>query len=147
MGYSHYFENKGHKDDEQNFLKVLADAKKLYDNMPEHSESAGGYYKDKPLELFDYRGIGKPVFHTTEITFNGDDYKDLSHETFSVFPHPFHDFCKTARKPYDLMVCAVLISMKKHMVNFTYSSDGIGTVGSTDDWKPARDFYEKVCGN
>lgn len=141
MGYTHYFENKGHKDDEQNFLKVLADAKKLYDNMPEHSESAGGYYSEEPLKLFGGLGNGDPIFTEDEITFNGDESKDLDHETFSVYPKPFKDFCKTARKPYDLMACAVLISMKKHMKNFTYSSDGRGT----DDWKPAKDFYEKVC--
>lgn len=141
MGYTHYFGNKGHKDDAKNFLKVLADAKKLYESLPEHSPSAGGYFSTEPLELFGGLGVGEPVFTETEIRFNGDDSKDLSHETFSVSPTVFHDFCKTARKPYDLMVCAVLISMKKHLQNFSYSSDG-----DAEDWKPARDFYTKICG-
>lgn len=147
MGYTHYFKNEGHEDDKKNFLKVVAEAKKLYDNLPEHSESAGGYYAEEPLKLFGGHGEGEPVFNENSIIFNGDASKDLDHETFAVYPKPFHDFCKTARKPYDLMVCAVLISMKRHMKNFTYTSDGSGTVGGTDDWKPAKDFYEKVCRN
>ena len=145
MGYTHYFENRGHKDDAMNFLKVLGDVKKLYDNMPEHTDSAGGYYLEDPLKLCGSNGCGEPIFNEEIIAFNGDDLGDLSHESFVVYPTPFKDYCITARKPYDLMVCAVLISMKRHMVNFTYTSDGSDTVGSTDDWKPAKDFYKRVC--
>lgn len=146
MGYTHYFENKGHKDDKENFLKVVADAKKLYENMPEHSESAGGYHSEDPLKLCGGNGDGEPIFNENMIVFNGDAEHDLDHETFAVFPKKFKDFCKTNRKPYDLMVCAVLLSMKRHMVNFTYSSDGIRTVGGTKDWEPAKEFYERICG-
>ena len=141
MGYTHYFENKGHKDDQKNFLKVLAEAKKLYESLPEHSESAGGYSSDDPLKICGCDGEGEPEFEVDCICFNGDASVNLDHEGFLVIPEPFNDFCKTARKPYDLLVCAVLISMKKHFVNFSYSSDG-----KPDDWKPAKEFYEKVCG-
>jgi len=121
-------------------LKVLAEAKKLYEKLPEQTDTAGGYSKELPLKLCDGNGKGKPVFHTTEICFNGDGSVDLDHETFSVTPDPIDfEFCKTARKPYDLMVCAVLISMKKHLVNFSYSSDG-----DAEDWKPAKKFYKSV---
>jgi hypothetical protein len=140
MGYTHYWKNKGHKDDAANFLKVLAEAKAMYSRLPEHTDTAGGYYKDQPIKLCDGNGRGKPVFHTTEICFNGDESKGLAHETFIVTPEPLNfEFCKTARKPYDLMACAVLISMKKHLVNFKYSSDG-----DRADWEPAQKFYKSV---
>lgn len=108
--------------------------------MPEHSESAGSYVKDEPLKLFGGDGTGEPIFSDTEICFNGDRTSGMDHETFVVTPDPIDfEFCKTARKPYDLMVCAVLISMKKHLVNFSYSSDG-----DAEDWAPAQKFYKSV---
>lgn len=146
MGYTHYFRNEGHKDDKENFLKVVAEAKKLYEAMPATTDTAGGYHSSDPLKLCGGNGDGEPVFDVNGIIFNGDAESDMDHETFAVYPKVFKDFCKTARKPYDLMVCAVLLSMKKHLVNFNFSSDGISTVGGTEDWTPAKEFYEKVCG-
>ncbi len=141
MGYTHYFENKGHENDKENFLKVLEDAKKLYENMPETSKSAGGYHSNNPLKLCGGDGTGKPVFTEHEIVFNGDESEGLDHETFFVTPAPFgFEFCKTARKPYDLMVCAVLISCRKHLPGFSFSSDG-----DAEDWEPAHEFYNEVC--
>lgn len=140
MGYTHYWENKGHKDDQTNFLKVVEEAKLLYSKLPEHTDTAGGYSKELPLKLCGGNGTGEPVISNLEIFFNGDESVGLDHETFAVDAHPVSfDFCKTARKPYDLMVCAVLISMKKHLVNFKYSSDG-----DAEDWAPAQKFYKSV---
>jgi hypothetical protein len=116
MGYTHYFQNKGHKDDQQNFLKVLAEAKKLYKNLPEHSESAGGFFIDQQINICGPLGNGEPIFDERSISFNGDEL-------------------------YGLLVSAVLLSMKRHMKNFSFTSDG-----KPDDWKPAEEFYEKVCG-
>jgi hypothetical protein len=140
MGYTHSWENKGHENDKENFKKVLEDAKKLYKNMPKSTDSAGGYSKNQTLKLCGGDGTGKPIFNENEIVFNGDN--DLSHESFFITPYPIDfEFCKTARKPYDLMVCAVLISCKKHLVNFSYSSDG-----EEEEWEPAQKFYKEVCG-
>ena len=140
MGYTHYWENKGHKDDATNFLKVVAEAKALYAALPDHTDTAGGYHKEDPLKLCGWHGDGEPVFTDTEISFNGDDSTGLSHESFRVNDKPTDfEFCKTARKPYDLMVCAVLISMRKNLVNFSYSSDG-----DNEDWIPAKFFYKSV---
>jgi hypothetical protein len=141
MGYTHYFQNKGHKDDQQNFLKVLAEAKKLYKNLPEHSESAGGFFIDQQINICGPLGNGEPIFDERSISFNGDELYGMEHETFHVTPTVFSYFCKTVRKPYDLLVSAVLLSMKRHMKNFSFTSDG-----KPDDWKPAEEFYEKVCG-
>ena len=52
------------------------------------------------------------------------------------------DFCKTARKPYDFVVCTMLLSLANHLENFEFSSDG-----DKDDWKPVVDFYLKENNN
>jgi len=138
MGYTHYWKKKtSHTDDKENFKKVLADAKKLLKHLPASCKSAGECYPEDPIELFGGCGTGEATFTEEEIRFNGDESKGLDHETFLVTPNEVgFEFCKTARKPYDLMACAVLISMKKHMDGFEYSSDG-----DKEDWEPAKRFY------
>ena len=100
--------------------------------------------------------IYKPVAGT--VNFNG--YKNDGHETFrfdriiqahdsqdSSSRHPvkkttkfYFDFCKTAQKPYDLMVCACLIVMKYHLRR----DIAIRTDGDNDDWEHATDFVRDV---
>ena len=84
------------------------------------------------------------------IRFNG--WKDEGHETFlvtrempdwSIDKSSSFDFCKTARKPYDLAVCLVLLSMSRHAPkSFKVSSDG----DWDGDWTEARDVYSKLFG-
>lgn len=60
-----------------------------------------------------------------------DSYKDDSGAVFG--------FCKTARKPYDLMVTACLILYKQYFPYVEVSSDG-----DNEDWKPAFLFIADV---
>ena len=54
--------------------------------------------------------------NTTEFGFNG--IGDLSHETFALnVGENEWNFCKTARKPYDLAVCMILLSLYKGEYN------------------------------
>ena len=72
------------------------------------------------------------------IRFNGDESKGLDHETF-VFEFKEEDqsdFCKTARKPYDVFVCLCLISLANNLEGFTFSSDG-----DEEDWEQAVQIY------
>lgn len=80
------------------------------------------------------------------IHFNGQD--DDGHEDFVIpkaLPANTRDgeyfaFCKTARKPYDLAVCLVLLfvcDVAKDVMEV--SSDG-----NNDDWQPAYDSYKKL---
>jgi len=75
----------------------------------------------------------------------------LDHETFVIqrkypkdnrsytTPNEYFAFCKTARKPYDLMVCAVLILYKLHFQDrVSVCSDG-----DFEDWAPALNFVLK----
>jgi hypothetical protein len=118
-------------------------------NLPEHSESAGGYSKEFPLVIRGGDGTGEPVFDLNKgILLNGDGESedDLSHEAFYFDPNvdtDFTFFCKTARKPYDFVVCCLLLSLKKRLNDFSYTSDG----EDESDWKPAKDFIKKHIKN
>lgn len=87
------------------------------------------------------------------IRFNG--WKDEGHETFMVTREKpdngpswdkdtsSFDFCKTARKPYDLAVCLVLLSMHRHAPD----SVNVSSDGDWDhEWSEARKVYKDLFG-
>jgi len=88
-----------------------------------------------------------------QISFNG--VSPQNHETFTLdraMPPPnltdrlpekdhFFSFCKTAQKPYDLMVmCVLLVANDLEPDVITYATDG-----AESDWQPAIDLVNKVC--
>jgi len=123
--------------------KVCLEAFQILDHCAKNKiDLAWEYDVKKPFEVF-----------LDMIRFNGS--KDDGHETFLVtreMPEipdwssdksASFDFCKTARKPYDLAVCLVLISMKRHdPESVRVSSDGEWDV----EWLEARHVYNKLFG-
>jgi len=94
-----------------------------------------------------------PEVNSEHIRFNG--WQDEGHETFMVTREvpdapswspdsdESFDFCKTARKPYDVAVCLVLLSMTRHAPkSFRISSDGDWDV----EWSEARKIYKDMFG-
>lgn len=93
-----------------------------------------------------------PEVSDDQIRFNG--WKDEGHETFCFqkkMPKPqpwietkeFFDFCKTARKPYDLAVGLSLLAAHKHAPNtIKISSDG----DWDEEWVYIRRAYEEIFG-
>lgn len=136
MGYTHYWTPK--KANPEKF-KIFSDTcKKLYNNLPENTNTAGGYYSNEKIEIGNSDGSKlKPIFENTYISFNGMGKN--SHETFEInFNNTDWDFCKTARKPYDLLVCACLLAAAD-ILNYEISSDG-----NFEDWEPAMKFYAET---
>jgi hypothetical protein len=90
-------------------------------------------------------GEGTPMINESQVWFNGDAKKGLDHETFGIkwFDNQrTHDFCKTARKPYDLLVCVSLLAFKHAFDNpvvFRFSSDG-----DNAEWEDARNLYMDI---
>lgn len=81
--------------------------------------------------------------------FNGDEKQGLDHETFAIkwYAHQgkADDFCKTARKPYDLLVCFSLLAFKAAFHDykvFHFSSDG-----DNSDWEEAKDLFTRITGS
>lgn len=147
MGYTHYWSYRTPPTKDE-FFNVLMDIETARKNLPRYSTTAGSPYKEEPIEIKGGLGEGDPHFTMDEIWFNGDSTdpkKDLSHETFHVKIDPkatwTSDFCKTARKPYDFMVCICLLSLANHVTGFKFTSDG-----DMEDWQPAITFYRNVIG-
>jgi len=143
MGYTHYwtFDRSKMTQDELKiaFKKAIDEIVTLKNNLPKEIVIKGG------------QGDDEPIFNEKEIWFNGNSESDEDHETFGITleqPEPRYqggnvnfDSCKTARKPYDLLVCASLIALNKYMPKaFTYSSDG-----GEEDWKKPKAFYQQFC--
>lgn len=143
MGYTHYWTPK--KATAEKWNKFIEVAKELKSNLPKYSESAGGCYGEdaanwkRVLKISGGMGTGKPNFNQKEVWFNGDEKRGLDHETFFIAPDKNEwNFCKTARKPYDLLVCAVLIAAYEYL-DYDVSSDG-----RLEDWLPAIEYYSTV---
>lgn len=117
MGYTHYWEkNEGSKLIIKTFKTKLLKA----------IEVMGKVVNDNSKLLAGWDGTGKPTVTKDVIRFNGKG-EDNSHETFSVASNwdGSFDFCKTARKPYDIVVVACLAVLKHFCGNAVrISSDG-----------------------
>jgi hypothetical protein len=140
MGFTRYWDIPKEVKQED-YEKALASIKKCLAKLPKHSDSAGGSYSEKPLEIFDGNGKGEAEFSSKCICFNGNEEGDLKHETFYFSPTEKDDiwsFCKTARKPYDYVVVICLLALRDNIAGFKYSSDG----NSADD-KGVVAFYNK----
>lgn len=124
MGYTHYwsFKDVRSKELEETYQKAISQCYKV----------VLGY--NMRLKLIDFKHPDRLSGHTAHaptgkyggIEVNGT--KDLSHETFVLASH-YHendrDFCKTARKPYDIVVVSCLIILKYYLEhNIDVASDG-----------------------
>jgi hypothetical protein len=140
------------------WANILADFRTLIHNLPEFSTSAGDHFACRRLRLAapDGRPRSQPQLSSERIAFNGVAYArhDLSHEPMILErarasesdpgeppEHPFR-FCKTARKPYDLAVCALLIVVERRTTG-AYLIESDGDVG---DWRPALAWVDDLLG-
>jgi hypothetical protein len=143
MGYTHTFAYKKEPSPEQ-WAQLTTAFKKVVENLPPASETAGGYYPGWPIDLQVEYDEAEPIIVDDElIKFNGA--WDYGHETFWM-PRALPDderpylFCKTNRKPYDFAVCAVLILTEKYAPG-CYE---IGSDGDADDWMPALTHLQRI---
>ncbi len=158
MGYTHYWRQRADLNQTQ-WQRYLEKVRTLLDHLPAHTDSAGGHYVDAPLGLVGNSDNGEHSPHLDgEIIFlNGDgEHRDgtyLSHEDFVLTRRrrdlydyeiregktkdgPRGEFCKTARKPYDLVVSALLIVLENDFPEvFSVESDG-----EPSEWQPALDW-------
>ena len=149
MGYTHYWTLKRGANDPVRFKEAVD----LFKECWERAQKTFSYVVwDKKTEswkkkrfkkenlLKGWDGTGEAIISEDKICFNGNRRYGLDHETFRIYLADFndtegwnigkngeiHDFCKTARKPYDLAVCLALLSFKEVFGDdFEYSSDGV----------------------
>ena len=144
MGYTHYWDLKGEVTPEtkKQMKTAVWELNLLIDRLPGTTDTAGGYYADEPLKICGGDGTGKPNITDEVICFNGCAKDGNDYESFYFNINNVEwTFCKTARKPYDFVVCLALICLTNNLEGFKFSSDG-----GLDDWKPAVDFYFDKTG-
>jgi len=158
MGYTHYWKRpRNNYGTAEMFGRLALDAKKII----AQAELDG-------IRIRDGFGEGEPNFNEAFFAINGDtnahtpDGRDLAHETFlwegvptidewrKDEPQTF-DFCKTAYKPYDAVITAILIRAKKiYGECVKVSSDGNWSKserwGDYGNWLAGRNLYERVFG-
>ena len=159
MGYTHYWTYKPDNIENTEELRKRFHAavfiinhayKRIKKNKFIHKGQAGGACDDVPCIIRGGLGEGRPMINESEVWFNGDGKTDMDHETFGIkwYSGSKSDgfgFCKTNRKPYDLLVCVSLIAFKEFFDNpevFTFSSDG-----GNEDWETAKDLYTHITGS
>ncbi len=114
MGYTHYWRRtEGYRSEGRQYANAIKTAGKIV---------------TASKILAGWNGEGKPEVGAEGIAFNGIG-DAAGHETFEL-PGSVHaltafEFCKTARKPYDVVVTAVLATVA-HLAPgaITVSSDG-----------------------
>lgn len=108
---------------------------------------AYGPYADFPFEVGPPSGNpddGGPILNEVEICFNG--IGPNAHESFWISrekqKESYAEFCRTERKPYDLLVAATLILMEKHAPGTWV----IVSSGTLDDFAQACEWIESTLG-
>lgn len=117
MGYTHYFNIK------DSYKLPISKSKKMQKEiqsvLDQHSSIIQLEYnvKGKPINDIDENGVNL-------VQFNG--ISDEGHETFYFkCTTGGFNFCKTARKKYDIVVCKVLLIMYSYFKgNISLRSDG-----------------------
>ena len=154
MGYTHYwtYNPNAIQDTEElrkKFLNAVILIKKAYKEIKKnkkfiHQGQAGGYYDDQPCIIRGGLGKGLPMINESQVWFNGDEKTGMDNETFDIkwYPDRTKDFCKTARKPYDILVCFSLLAFKTAFDDpnvFKFSSDG-----DNSDWEEAKKLFMDI---
>ena len=139
MGYTHYWDIS--KDVKEISKECLKDIKKVLQ-------------KHKGIIQFESDNTKKPIVNKKEIRFNGiggDGY-----ETFNVLMPDalkkegkrcdeglYFNFCKTAKQPYDVVVCEVLLLLKADLKDkIKVSSDGFSHDSCSFDGSWDKAIYE-----
>jgi hypothetical protein len=114
---------------ESEWLKVMMTAREVINSLPKDMIMGGN-------------GTGYPITNKDEICFNGNEIDDQYHETFHITKAKYADFnfCKTASKPYDVAVVAVLC-LVEHIAPGVLN---IGSDGNSKDWAAGLALAQKI---
>jgi hypothetical protein len=128
MGYTHYWRQVQEVDAAKfaSFTKDVASILKTAD--------------DAGIPLGDSGGQGVPEVTDSVIAFNGFD--SYGYESFILKLGEESSFCKTGERPYDCVVTAILIALKRSLGDaYKVTSDG-----HWGDWREGRVLYAETFG-
>lgn len=134
MGYTHYWNVPDDDAYDEAWPQIVEDTRKIAEAVAQRG-----------IVLANWNGNGTPTIDNGTISFNGDGATDNDYETFQLDPpgSGASDFggCKTARRPYDLAVTAVLVRVNMLVPSFTISSDG-----GDEGFAEARELLAELFG-
>ena len=123
MGYTHYFES----DDDRVPVDIIIELQDICEKTG--IPLCAKYDSDLP-----------PTFSSELICFNGVEESGCDDFVLDFSGGSLSGFCKTNRKPYDLVVCICLLALSHKLPHFSFSSDGIWGDGEWDgQWDRASD--------
>lgn len=130
MGYTHYFTQVVANDDDD----------RRYTDFANEAREIINYATSRGVRIADGMGdtLGAWVVDENRVQFNG--YDKGAHETFTFEREADlnFNFCKTAQKPYDVVVTACLIALK----NAYGESVSISSDGEWSEWKLGAYLYQ-----
>ena len=127
MGHTHYFGPTNFKP--ADFQLVVKASREVIRIVTEEMKIPLVYELDETDK--------PPVCEGEMIQFNGPD--DEGHETFILNQNGGRDFCKTARKPYDIAVVAILCLAHHQDNSFEPGSDG-----DAEDWEEGLALARRI---
>lgn len=128
LGYTHHWTALGHIGVER-FPRIVEDVRKIIEVA-----------RNRGVEIGDgMRDGGEPEITNEVIRLNG--IGDDAHETFYLGNEEGFAFCKTAYKPYDVVVTAILALAHHREVVSNVSSDG-----RARDWTSGVALASEVAG-
>jgi len=128
MGYTHYY-------------RVQNVPNEAYVSIRKDFETLIPKFTAQNIPLAGWDGKGEMTVNDEEIRFNG--VENDGHETMALgVDTEGFNFCKTARKPYDLAVTSLLIIASQHLGDLIeVSSDG-----DLSDWNEAKELCLSALG-
>lgn len=124
MGYTHYF---GGLQPDENLAQAAREIVAASD-----------------APIFGADGYGEPTIEADLIALNGNAETGEDHESFYLRAGDYDfNFCKTARKPYDKVVSAILLYA---MLSGTEGAENIRSDGDIVDWIEGVHLYEQCFG-
>jgi hypothetical protein len=128
MGYTHYW-NLSQELTAQHWAEFTKGVERLV-KLAAHQGIRLAWEYDEPNR--------KPLIDADTVRFNGVD--DEGHETFLINRSGGDEFCKTARRPYDIVVTAALCYLATtHREVFSAGSDG-----TSEEWHHGLELAHKA---
>lgn len=142
MGYTHYWTQTRDLTQEE-FGDFIGAARRIINTASgKPTDTAGESYPGVPVQICGPLGEGDPTLSKDELALNGNG-PNLDHESFVInrtINADAWNFCKTARKPYDVVVTALLIVLANDY-GFEVSSDG-----DVPDWEAGEKLVAEALG-
>jgi hypothetical protein len=128
MGYTHYFGPT--KFSPKQFALVVAASAQVIKIVTEEMKIPLPWELDEPTKVAQCAD--------STIRFNG--LEDDGHETFILSANDRWSFCKTAQKPYDIAVVAILC-LAEH---YGGAIQSISSDGDADDWAEGLELARRI---